>query len=162
MSLAHQIPAPVVEAASPADAAAVEALVLRAFGPGRFAKTAERVREDASRAAAFVTRHGGVVTGVVQLWNIRVGETPALFLGPIAVEAEAREAGLGGALVAACADWARAGGASGVLLVGDPGYFERFGFVRAEGARLPGPVDPKRLLWLPIAVEKVEGATLGA
>lgn len=162
MSLAQQIQAPAVEVETAADAAAVDALLLRAFGPGRFAKTAERVRETATRAVAFVTRHGGAVTGVVQLWNIRVGETPALFLGPIAVEAEAREAGLGGALVATCADWARAEGANGILLVGDPGYFERFGFVRAEGARLPGPVDPKRLLWLPLAAVRPEGVTRGA
>ena len=36
-----------VQAETPADASAVEALVLAAFGPGRFAKTAERLREQA-------------------------------------------------------------------------------------------------------------------
>lgn len=161
MSLAMQIPAPIVEVETAADAPAVEALLLRAFGPGRYAKTAERVRETAGRAAAFVTRHGGVVTGVVQLWSIRVGDTPTLFLGPIAVEAEAREAGLGGALVETCIEWARGQDASGILLVGDPGYFERFGFVLAEAARLPGPVDPRRLLWRPLEVESVQGLTRG-
>ncbi len=140
-------PAPVrIEAETPADAAAVEALVLAAFGPGRFAKTAERLRERAGVAAAFVARDEGRVIGSVRLWRITVGETPALFLGPIAVASDSRKAGLGADLVRACVDHAASVG-TGILLVGDMGYFERFGFVVAPDARLPGPVDRARVLW---------------
>lgn len=138
-------PAPLrIETESPGDAAAVEALVLAAFGPGRFAKTAERLREKACVVAGFVAREDGRVVGSVRLWSITVGGVPALFLGPIAVAADCRKAGLGADLVQACVDHA---GAVGILLVGDLAYFGRFAFRPAPEVRLPGPVDRGRVLW---------------
>jgi len=133
-----------VEPETAGDADTVEALVLAAFGPGRFAKTAERLRENARPAFGFVIRSKGRTIGSVRLWPVRVGETPALFLGPIAVETASRREGMGAALVRACLE---AAGDTGVLLVGDPPYFERFGFRPAPGPRLPGPVDPRRVMW---------------
>lgn len=139
------------------DHAAVDDLIMTAFGPGRFAKTAERLREGSTPAAAFVAHDDGRVVGSVRLWPVRVGATPALFLGPIAVEAGRRSAGLGADLVQACVDHARTAGVGGVLLVGDHAYFERFGFVPAPEAVLPGPVDPRRVLWLTTGAEAVSG-----
>jgi predicted N-acetyltransferase YhbS len=147
----------VVRAEQLGDAGTIERIVLEAFGPGRFAKTAERLREGAGIEAGFVACLDGRVVGSVRLWRIRVGETPCLFLGPIAVKRSERSEGLGAALVQACIDQTRAAGAAGILLVGDAPYFGRFGFARIDGVTLPGPVDPARLLWLPIAVETVSG-----
>ncbi|MBL0968250.1 MAG: N-acetyltransferase [Brevundimonas sp.] len=130
-----------------ADIPAIEALILRAFGPGRFAKTAERLREGGTIAAGFVVRdEDGRLIGSVRLWSITVGGKPALFLGPIAVDADNRRGGLGADLVQACIDYAAQTGV-GVLLVGDPPYFSRFGFVAAPDAVLPGPVDRRRVMW---------------
>lgn len=137
-----------IDAETDADAGAVDALVLAAFGPGRFAKTAERLRERSAVAAGFVAREGDIVIGSVRLWSITVGETPALFLGPITVASDSRKAGLGADLVEACVTFAREHGGPGILLVGDAPYFERFGFVAAPEAVLPGPVDRRRVLWL--------------
>lgn len=138
-------PAPLrIEIEAPADAAAVEGLVLAAFGPGRFAKTAERLRERARIAAGFVACEDGRVIGSVRLWAITVGGAPALFLGPIAVAPDSRRAGLGADLVQACVEQA---GKTGILLVGDLPYFGRFGFRPAPEARLAGPVDQRRVLW---------------
>ena len=133
-----------IEIEASADAAAVEALVLAAFGPGRFAKTAERRRERARIAAGFVAREDGRIIGSVRLWAITIDGDPALFLGPIAVSAASRRAGLGADLVQACVDHA---GGAGILLVGDLPYFGRLGFRPAPDARLPGPVDQSRVLW---------------
>lgn len=141
-----------------ADAEAVEALVLDAFGPGRFAKTAERLRERATKIAGFAAWMDGRLVGSVRLWAVTVGEVPALFLGPIAVASDMRGGGLGAELVAACVEEARRQGAAGVLLVGDAPYFSRFGFVMAEGAVLPGPADPRRVLWLPIGQAYASGS----
>jgi predicted N-acetyltransferase YhbS len=146
-----------IDAETAADAAAIDAVVLAAFGPGRFAKTAERLREQTTAVAGFVAREENRVIGSVRLWPIRVGDTEALFLGPIAVEAGSRRAGLGADLVAACVDHARATGASGVLLVGDSPYFSRFGFGPSPDVDLPGPVDRRRLLWLPLGTALVGG-----
>ena len=144
-----------IEAETPPDAAAVEALVLAAFGPGRFAKTAERLRERAAVVAGFVARDGERLLGSVRLWSIAIDGAPALFLGPIAVAADNRKAGLGAELVQACLGHAAEAGL-GVLLVGDVPYFGRFGFTAAPEVRLPGPVDPRRLLW------RGEGQPVGA
>jgi predicted N-acetyltransferase YhbS len=134
----------------PCDRAAVEALVLAAFGPGRYAKTAERIREHARMTLGLVARDGDRIVGSVHLWAIKVGEISAVFLGPITVDATCRKGGLGGDLVAACVEAAKQEAVGGVLLVGDPPYFERFGFLPAPDAVLPGPVDRRRVMWLPI------------
>ena len=64
---------------------------------------------------------------------------------------------VGARLVQACVDHARAERSTGILLIGDPPYFSRFGFVQAEDVRLSGPVDPRRLLWLPVTRNTPEG-----
>ena len=145
-----------------AEAAEAEALVLDAFGPGRFAKTAERLREAARRVAGFTARQDGRMVGSVRLWAITVGGADALFLGPIAVASQTRRGGLGAHLVAACVTEARRRSVAGVLLVGDAPYFSRFGFVAAPGAVLPGPADPRRVLWLGIENDLAEGPVLPA
>lgn len=139
---------PVLSSETAFDAAAVARVVEAAFGPGRYAKTAERLREGSEPQVGFVMRGAEGVIGSVRLWPIWVGETPSTFLGPIAVDRSWREAGLGAGLVEACVTWAREQGLAGILLVGDPPYFERFGFERAADVALPGPVDQARVLWL--------------
>ena len=135
----------------PRDRPEVEALVLAAFGPGRYAKTAERIRERARLAAGFVARDEDRLVGSVRLWSVEIEGVPALFLGPITVAADDRRAGLGADLVAACVDYARRCDIAGILLVGDLPYFQRFGFEPAPDVRLSGPADPRRVLWLPIS-----------
>lgn len=157
LNLALTAAASRIEAETAADAPGVEALIMAAFGPGRFVKTAERLREGSRPAAGFVVRRGERIVGSVRLWPVMIGETPGLFLGPIAVDAACRSDGLGAELVQACLDQARAMAVGGVLLVGDRAYFERFGFVAAPEAILPGPVDRRRVLWLPTKVEAVSG-----
>jgi len=135
-----------IEPERPGDAAAAEALVDAAFGPGRHAKTAERLREGNTPVLAFVARRDRRVVGSVRLWPVTVGGAPALFLGPIAVDEAERKSGVGAALVEAACAGAEERGWDTVLLVGDTPYFGRFGFVRAESVTLPGPVDPRRVL----------------
>src|SRR5215469_188927 len=108
-----------------ADAELVEGVVARAFGPGRYAKAAERLREGSSpiRSLSFLAWQGETAVGSVRLWPIAIGETPALLLGPIAVEDEHRSAGVGAALVRRACEAAAAAGHRLILLVGDEPYF---------------------------------------
>jgi predicted N-acetyltransferase YhbS len=135
----------------PQDADAIEALLDHAFGPGRFTKVSERVREFAEfrPEMSFCAWEGPRLVGSVRMWAIHVGGTPAIFLGPLAVLAEGRKSGTGGELVRRASAAAQAAGFP-VLLVGDEPYFGRFGYSRAAGAhvRLPGPVDQRRVLAL--------------
>lgn len=91
---------------SPADAAQIEKLHERAFGPGRFARTAFRLREGLAPlyAASFVARVGTLIVGSVRLTPIRIGTTPALLLGPVTVEPAFMGRGIGSTLIKAGLD----------------------------------------------------------
>jgi len=134
----------------PEHARAIEVLVDRAFGPGRFAKSSERLRESNHRLedCSFVALLEGRVIGSVRLWPVTVGGAPAAFLGPLAVDADARKHGLGQALVEAACEAAAKAGWRAVLLVGDAPYFGRIGFSAepAAHALMPGPADQRRVL----------------
>jgi len=148
MSLAVQPAPPSLTRERPQDADAVERLVLRAFGPGRFAKAAERLREgraprlDLSMAAW----DGRKLVGSVRQWTVQVGEAPAIFLGPIAVEEVYRSHGVGAALVELACAAATGAGYAVVVLVGDMPFFGPLGFTPAPGVVMPGPVDQSRVL----------------
>jgi predicted N-acetyltransferase YhbS len=143
-----------IEAARPADEAQIEKLHQRAFGPGRFARTAYRIREQAGEAAtlAYVARVGSLLVGSVQLTPVRIGETRAFVLGPLTVEPAFEGRGIGAALLERASQAARAVRASAILLVGDEPYYGRHGYKRVPPGRIsmPGPVDPGRLLMLAI------------
>jgi predicted N-acetyltransferase YhbS len=147
-----------------ADALEALALVDRAFGPGRYAKAAERLREGNHflPQLSLVAREGGRLAGTVRLWPVKVGEADALLLGPIAVDPRARRRGLGATLAARACDAAAEAGHERVVLVGDLDFFGRLGF-EALGPgriRMPGPADPRRILvraLTPGAWDGVEG-----
>lgn len=136
---------------TPADAAAVEKLEERAFGPGRYARTAYRLREgvEPDLSLSFVAHVGTLLVGANRMTRILVADTPALLLGPLTVEPAFRSQGLGEALVKKSLDAARAAGHGLVLLVGDLDYYARLGFARTPRGKIvmPGPVDPQRLLY---------------
>jgi len=132
------------------DAAAIERLHERTFGPGRFAKTAYRLREQAAHRldVSFTARIGTLLVGSVWLSPVRIGETKALLLGPLTVEPAFRERGVGQALIERALKEAKAKGHRLVILVGDEPYYGKCGFKRVPPGRatMPGPVDPARLL----------------
>src|SRR5579871_4466950 len=143
------------------DALAIERLHERTFGPGRYARTAFRIREGAAHRLdlSFTARIGTLLVGSVRLTPVRIGETPALMLGPLTIEPPFRRRGIGLALMQRALAEAKHKGHRLVVLVGDEPYYARAGFRRIPKglARMPGPVDPDRLL----VAELVEGAFAG-
>ena len=143
----------------PEDADAISALHARAFGPGRYVRTAYRVREGSGLRSVHcrVCEIGGQLVAAVRFTPIRIGgRGDALLLGPLAVDPAFANKGHGRNLVAAALSEARAAGIALVVLVGDEPYYRRLGFQRIPRGqiRMPGPVDPDRLL----AVELAPGA----
>jgi predicted N-acetyltransferase YhbS len=146
------------------DEPAIERLHERTFGPGRFARSAFRIREGRghSLALSFTARVGTLLVGSVRLTPICIGETPALLLGPLTVEPPFRERGVGTALIARALKDAKAKGHKLVVLVGDEPYYGKHGFrkIPKGQVKMPGPVDPARLLIAelsPGAFENVSG-----
>jgi len=146
---------------TPAEADPIERLYERTFGPGRYARTAFRVREGAGHLVdlSFTARIGTLLVGSVRLTPIRIGETAALLLGPLTVEPPFRRRGIGLALMQSALAAAKRKGHQLVVLVGDEPYYAKAGFRRVPKgqARMPGPVDPERLL----VAELVDGAFAG-
>jgi predicted N-acetyltransferase YhbS len=145
----------------PDDGPAIERLYERTFGPGRYARTAYRLREanDHRRELSFTARIGTLLVGSVRLTPVLIGDEPALLLGPLTIEPPFRNRGIGRALIEASLEAARNGGAKLVLLVGDEPYYGRLGFKKVERKRveLPGPVDRDRVLIAELQADAFEG-----
>ena len=148
---------------TPDDAPAIEHLNARTFGPGRFAKTAYRVREEIAHIPelSFTARVGTLLVGSVRLSPILIGQAKALLLGPLTVEPPFRDRGIGQALIARALEEAKGKGHRLVVLVGDEPYYGKSGFKSiAKGqVTMAGPVDPARLLIAELAPGAFEGVT---
>ena len=140
----------VIRSELPGDADPIERLHERAFGPGRFARTAFRLREGAPHLLdlSFTALVGTLLVGSVRLTPVTAGGVPALVLGPLTVDPAFENRGIGAALMTRSLQAAREAGHGLVLLVGDEAYYKRFGFRRVPPGHLtlPGPVDPARFL----------------
>lgn len=156
----------VIRPENAADTIAIEDLQANAFGPGRFARTAFRVRENVAPRwdLSFVGLVGSQIAGSIRLSPILIGDTEALLLGPLTVSPDFKNRGLGKALMQTAMNAAALAGDKVVLLVGDAPYYSPFGFQQVPLGRiaLPGPVDPARLLVALLnEAEMPEGAVQG-
>jgi predicted N-acetyltransferase YhbS len=144
-----------------ADVALREALLDVSYGPVRFSKTSERLRQGRLPDLSFVATSGRRLVGTVRLWVVSAGPgRPALLLGPLAVAPDCRKRGIGSALVQAALREATSLGHGAVLLVGDAPYYGRFGFSNEKTAALwlPGPYEPHRLLARELKPGALDGA----
>ena len=145
------------------DALAIERLHERTFGPGRYARTAYRIREGIGHdpALSYIARVGTLLVGSLRLSPVRIGDTPALLLGPLTIEPPFRDRGIGMALMQRALADAKERGHRLVILVGDEPYYARVGFKRVPRGRvkMPGPVDPARLLVTELADGAFEGVS---
>ncbi|CAN2534700.1 N-acetyltransferase+Eis [Methylocapsa aurea] len=162
-SLEARGPAFVIRDESADDFVAREALLDESFGPARFLKTCERLREGRmpARGLALVAKDEDRLVATMRMWPIFAGAgRPALLLGPLAVAPDYRSLGLGAAMIEEGLGRAAARNHRAVLLVGDAPYYARFGFdVRVtEGLALPGPVERERFLGLELSKGALEGA----
>lgn len=150
---------PIIRAAVREDLPALAQLSAATFGPGRFARTAYRVREGAPPVSPYcrVCLIGERIIAAVRFTPILIGgQGAALLLGPLVVDPEFANQGHGRGLAAGALEAAGANGVRLVVLVGDEPYYGKLGFRRIPRGQitLPGPVDPDRLL----AAELVEGS----
>ena len=135
-----------------ADIPAISDLHSTVFGPGRFARSAYRVREEGkeelSRFCRLAELNGRLIAAL-RLTQVMIGGRPgAVLLGPIAVDPEFAGKGFGRRLISEALDEMRAAGVALVVLVGDEPYYGRLGFkpVAMGQIAFPGPVNPARIL----------------
>jgi predicted N-acetyltransferase YhbS len=145
----------------PAEAATRDALLDLAYGPARFTKTSQRLREGRRPELALVAAENRRLVGTVQLWEVSAGaDRRALLLGPLAVAPDRRKRGIGSTLVHHALREAARRRYGAVLLVGDAAYYSRFGFSneKTNALWLPGPYERHRLLGYELKPGALDGA----
>jgi predicted N-acetyltransferase YhbS len=154
---------PTVRPATDADDIFIEELQATAFGPGRFARTAFRIRErfPIDRSLSLVAEVDGTACGSVWMTPISIGGINGWMLGPLATHPDFRKLGAGKLLAREVTRRALArGDGQFVMLVGDRDYYCPLGWepTTLGNIAFPGPVDPGRVLVF--APEKGLAATL--
>lgn len=127
----------------------VEALLDLCFVPGREALSSYRLRDDVEPAApmCLVARdRDRVLAGAIRGWPVLVGGQKVLLTGPVAVHPTRQGEGLGAALIFGAMDIAAGLGWQRAMLVGDAGYYQRFGFTLLANVEMPPPTNPARVL----------------
>ncbi|WP_417310040.1 GNAT family N-acetyltransferase [Devosia sp.] len=142
---------PTVRPATSDDDAFVEDLHATAFGPGRFSRTAFRVREQfpIDPSLTLIGEADGTPCGCVWMTPISVGGIDGYMLGPLATHPDFRKRGVGKLLAREVTRITLARGEGEfVLLVGDQDYYCPLGWVPTipDSIVWPGPVDPNRVL----------------
>ncbi len=138
---------------------AVEALLDAAFGTDRLNRTAYKLRQESQLIAqlsyAIVTETKLLAS--IQCWPIAVQAHPLVLVGPVAVHPDHQNAGHGRRLMQTMLDAAAKIGNPAMVMIGDPEYYERFGFTASKtaGWSLPGPWEPRRLLARTIEAHKL-------
>ena len=132
----------------------IEVINEEAFGPGRHVRAASRIREQGphDRSISFVCADDGETIASVRMTPVLAGTVKGHMLGPLAVRPSHKNLGIGRELVRIAIDAARRHGSEAVILIGDPPYYMPLGFekVAYDALDFPGPVDPGRVLVVPL------------
>ena len=127
----------------------IENLLDDAFGRNRQQRTAYQLRTDMPIIGhlSFAVIDSGAVVGSIQCWPVRIADSPLILVGPVAVSSQRQNQGIGRLLMRATLDAALSTDPP-MVMIGDPGYYNRFGFIADEtgGWTLPGPWEAHRLL----------------
>ncbi|TCL71239.1 N-acetyltransferase [Rhizobium sp. BK251] len=133
----------------PRDHAAIAELVERAFGQPVEARLVEKLRDDGDAAISLVAEEGDAIVGHILL-SPMAAPFPALGLAPLAVLPGHERKGIGSALVKAAIARAGERNYGAVFVLGDPGYYERFGFRAALAADFSSPYAGPYFMVMPL------------
>jgi putative acetyltransferase len=149
----------------PGDGAAIHRVVAAAFKSRAEADLVDKLRANGRFALSLVAVQGGAVVGHVLLTDVTVaghGLVPrGAGLAPLAVRPTFQRRGIGEMLVRAALARASRAGYGFVCLVGDPAYYQRFGFRPAATLGLASEFDapPEAFLAIELAVGALAGVS---
>ncbi len=126
----------------PVDAAGIDSLLRSTFPTNAESELVQQLREDGLLTLGVVaTDDEGVVMGYVAFSPVTIAgeDRQWVGLGPLAVDETVRRQGLGEKLVYEGLDALNEFGYTAVVVLGDPDYYARFGFVPAQTYQLRSP-----------------------
>lgn len=125
-----------VRAERPDDVAGIRAVNLEAFTLPGEADLVDRLRDQGDLAVSLVAEVDGTIVGHVAFSPVSLDgerdDPPALGLAPVAVHPDRQRHGIGRRLIETGLEACRSLGAPFVVVLGDPEYYGRFGFERAD------------------------------
>lgn len=134
-----------IRAEQPQDVAGIESVTVAAFRHAAHASHTEQfivraLRNSGQLSVSLVAVEGGNVIGHVALSPVAIstGAFHWYGLGPISVHPEHQGQGVGSQLMEQALAQLQHLGASGCVVLGDPGYYDRFGFKAEPSFVLPG------------------------
>ncbi len=103
----------------------------------------ERLRASGALSLSLLAQSGGEGVGHIALSPAVVGDERSgwFLLGPVGVLPHLQRQGIGSALVREALRRMRDDGAAGIVLVGDPAFYTRFGFGNVQGLVYQGVPD---------------------
>jgi putative acetyltransferase len=138
----------------PPDQQAISRLTASAFAPMAYSDGSEpaiidRLRKDGDLTLSLIAVVGGEIVGHIAFSPVLIGGNDRGWfgLGPVSVAIEKQRRGIGSALITSGLDWLRSQGANGCVLVGDPVYYRRFGFI-SDGKISYGGLPNELVQWV--------------
>lgn len=148
---------------TPADVEAIDDLTGAAFAPmpfsaGNEAECIRRLRADGDLTLSLVAVVDAGVAGHVAFSPVFFDGRPTAWfgLGPVAVRPGLQRTGIGSALIREGLSRLTRSGARGCVLIGDPGYYHRFGFI-ADGRLTYRDLDARYVQWLAFGPDRPAG-----
>ncbi len=126
------------------DGAAIAAVHMAAFGRPEEARLVGALREAGKNVVSLVAVADGGIVGHVLFSPVAIegiGAAIGAGLAPLAVLPSHQRRGIGAALVVAGLDALRPAGYGAPVVLGDPAYYRRFGFVSARQFGLSSEYD---------------------
>lgn len=140
----------VIRAATGADAPAVDSLLRACFPRDAEARLVQQLAIDGDLVLVLVAEEDGAIAGMIAASRMQVTadtrEVAAVAIAPLAVARAARGQGVGEALVAAAIGHLRSAGVELAFVLGDPGYYGRFGFEAATARGFDSPYAGDNLM----------------
>jgi putative acetyltransferase len=144
-----------------AEQQAIRAVNEAAFGEVAEADLVDKLRAHGSVLVSLVAEFEAAIIGHVLFSRMHIdtasGPVPAVALAPVAVLREHQRNGIGQRLIMHGLDSLRVRGEQIVIVLGNPGYYRRFGFSTNQAALLEAPFPREAFM----AMELVNGALVG-